>query len=204
MFDRQALAMFYRKAESAADLPWHRNEPDRFLVEALDARKRPGRALDLGCGAGVFSVYMAKRGYAVTGIDIMPRALDMAQRAAEAAGVRVEWVRADIFAWTAADRYDVVLDSGCRHSLIGGSPARYKQRLLQWLAADGDFILGHWGKKHALDWLPVGPRRRSRQALARFLAPELAEVDYEQELMRGIPFPFGPMVLGQSLWFRRA
>ncbi|MCB0065017.1 MAG: methyltransferase domain-containing protein, partial [Caldilineaceae bacterium] len=43
--------------------------------------------LDAGCGTGLFSVAMAKRGYQVTAIDIAPRMIVAAQRAAQEAGV---------------------------------------------------------------------------------------------------------------------
>jgi hypothetical protein len=81
--------------------------------------------------------------------------------------------------------------------------SRYKEQLLSWMAPQSDFILAHWGKRHLLDWRPVGPRRRTRQALVRSFSPELREEDYEQEVMTGVPLPIGPRVLGQSFWFKR-
>src|SRR6185436_11670899 len=66
MFIRQFQEMFYRRAKTPKDLPWHRDAPDGFLPEVVEARAKPGRALDLGCGSGVFSVWLAKQGYQVT------------------------------------------------------------------------------------------------------------------------------------------
>jgi len=203
MLIRQAQEMMYRRAKAPGDLPWHREEPDRLLVKALDARAAPGRALDLGCGTGVMSAFMAKRGWQVTGLDFIPQAIAFAQARAQADGVAVDLVCADLLAWTPPRRYDLVLDSGCLHSLIGGSTERYKERLLAALAHGGDYVLGHWGRRHALDWRPVGPRRRTRAALTALLAPELVPVEHEEVLMTGIPLPFGPTVLGLGLWFRR-
>ena len=203
MFDRQVQAMLYDKAKSPADLPWHRDEPDRLLVKAIEKQGKPGRALDLGCGSGVFSVYMAKQGYDVTGIDFMPRAVEMAKERASGAGVRVNWVNTDLFAWEPEGEFDLVLDSGCLHSLIGGDRSRYKAKLLTFLRPGGDYILGHFGRRHFLDWRPVGPARKTRRELLCFFSPELTELDYEQELMTGIPFPIGPTVQGQCLWFQR-
>jgi SAM-dependent methyltransferase len=203
MFDRQVQEMLYRKANTPEDLPWHRDEPDRFLVEAIDNRGRTGRALDLGCGSGVFSVYMAKRGYEVTGIDLMLRAIEMAKERAGKENVRVEWVLADLLEWGPRLQFDLILDSGCLHSLIGGDRRRYRAQLLTWLAPGGDYILGHFGKRGFLDWRPVGPARRTRREIVDFFAPEVKELKYEQELMTGIPFPIGPTVQGQGFWFRR-
>jgi SAM-dependent methyltransferase len=203
MFDRQVQQMFYRKAKSPEDLPWHRNQPDRFLIDVIDSRNRPGNALDLGCGSGVFAVYMAKRGYHVTAIDFIPRAIEMARERAKRENASFDLVNADLLEWKTPLRFDLVLDSGCLHSLIGGDRSRYKAQLLSWLAPGGDFVLGHFGKRGFLDWRPVGPARRTRGEIVDFFSPELKELKYEQVLMTGIPLPIGPTVQGQGFWFRR-
>jgi SAM-dependent methyltransferase len=203
MFDRQVMGKFYQKARTPKDVPWHRDEPDPFLVDVIKKRSKPGRALDLGCGTGSFSVYLAKQGYDVTGLDLFPRALEMGRERAKSEGVDVNWVQADLFTWRPPQKFDFILDSGCLHSLVGGNSKRYKEQLLSWLAPGGDFVLGHWGKKHALDWLPIGPRRRSREQIEKFFSPELKGVHYEQQLMTDIPRPFGPTILGMGFWFQR-
>jgi SAM-dependent methyltransferase len=203
MFDRLVMEKFYRNAGKPEDLPWHRDEPDRFLAAAVEKRGRPGRMLDLGCGTGVFSVWAAKRGYEVTGLDLIPRALEMARARGDREGVDVTWVEADLLSWSAPEPFDLVLDSGCLHSLIGGDRRRYREKLLLWLAPGGDYVLGHFGRRSVLDWRPVGPRRRTRRQIVEFFSHELKEIDFEQEVITGVPFPIGPTVLGQGFWFRR-
>ena len=202
MFIRQMQETFYKKAKSPKDLPWHRDEPDGFIVEAVEARAKPGRALDLGCGSGVFSVWLAKKGYDVTGLDYVPRAIEMSKERAAAAGVQVNWVNTDLLSWTTPGQFDVIVDSGCLHSLIGGNVCRYKEQLLRWLAPQGDYLLGHFGKRHWLDWRPIGPKRRTRERLVQLFAPELEVVRHEQSEM-AIPLPIGPIVQGHAFWFRR-
>lgn len=204
MFDRKVMTAMYEKARTPADLPWHEPEPPRLLVQAIEGRSRGARVLDLGCGAGTYSVYLAKRGFQVTGLDVIPKALELASALAREAGLSVDFVTYDLSCWETAERFDLVLDSGCLHSLIDGSPRRYKESLLRWLAPGADYVLGHWGKRHALDWRPFGPRRRSRRELVELFAPELVEHAHEETLMTGIPLPFGPSVLGVSLWFKYA
>jgi SAM-dependent methyltransferase len=203
MFDRLVMGKFYRQAKSPADIPWHRDEPEEFLVNVIRRRGKPGTALDLGCGTGSFSVYLAKQGYQVTGLDLFPRALEMGKERAKKEGVSVDWAQGDFFSWNPGKKFDFVLDSGCLHSLVGGGLRRYKKQLLSCLAPGGDYVLGHWGKKHALDWLPIGPRRRTRKQLTRLFAPELQEAQFHEELMTGIPKPFGPTVKGLAFWFKR-
>lgn len=204
MFDRQVMTRMYRTAEKPSDVPWHSDDPDRFLQEVVAERGPPGRALDLGCGTGSYAVWLAKQGYAVTGIDVIPEALAFARRRSEAENVAVTWLEADLFAWDQPAPFDLVLDSGCLHSLIGGSLPAYKRKILQLVRlGGGDLVLGHWGKKHALDWLPIGPRRRSREKLVRMLGPELEVVRYLEVELKDIPRPFGPTVLGMGFWFQR-
>jgi SAM-dependent methyltransferase len=202
MFIRLTQEMFYKRAKTPKDVPWHRDTPDGFIQEVVEARGKPGRALDLGCGTGVFSVWLAKRGYEVTGLDFIPRAIEMSRARAAAESVQVNWVNTDLLEWTAPARFDVVVDSGCLHSLIGGDVRRYKGQLLRWLAPGGDYVLGHFGKRHRLDWRPVGPTRRTREQLVGLFAPELEVVKHEQSEM-AVPLPIGPIVQGHSFWFRR-
>lgn len=57
----------------------------------------PGaRVLDVSCGFGRHSVELAARGFRVTGLDLSPHLLRHAQEAAQAAGVDVAWIEADM------------------------------------------------------------------------------------------------------------
>ena len=70
-------------AESAAGevtAPWGRDEPMPVLVSWLDAERPPaGRAVVVGCGLGADAEFLAARGFAVTGFDLSPHAVAMAQ-----------------------------------------------------------------------------------------------------------------------------
>lgn len=208
--ERAPFQDIYDTAETAEDLPWHREEPWpmlRRVVEAVSHREQgdaSGRALDLGCGAGEFAVYLAREGYEVTGVDLHEPPLRMARERADRAGVDLMLVQADVLTWQADCPYDLVLDSGCYHSMTGADRTRYRNRLWHRLAADGDFVLVHFAKKHFLDWRPVGPRRRSRSTIRAEFAPRLTEVEYCEEVQMGVPFPVGPRPLVGQYWFRWA
>ncbi len=66
-------------------------EPNDALTVEVEGM-RPGRALDVGCGEGADAVWLAGRGWAVTGLDPSGVALARARSAAAAAGVEVSWV----------------------------------------------------------------------------------------------------------------
>jgi SAM-dependent methyltransferase len=84
-------------------------EPNRFLV--AEASGLPaGRALDLACGEGRNAVWLAERGFEVTGVDFSAVAIEKARGLAAARGVTCEWVAADLLAYRPEPRaYDLVI-----------------------------------------------------------------------------------------------
>ncbi|MEO8445529.1 MAG: class I SAM-dependent methyltransferase, partial [Gammaproteobacteria bacterium] len=172
--DSHVFERLYNKAKTAADLPWFSAEPPAVLVEALGARERPGTALDVGCGAGTYSLYMARQGYRVTAVDFMPQAIEMLTRQAAAARLDITAVHADVTKWVAPQAFDVVLDVGCLHSLDQRHHALYKAQLLRWLAPGGDFVLVHCGRRGWWDWWPIGPNRIATGQVTAMLGPELS------------------------------
>jgi SAM-dependent methyltransferase len=210
MFDKMVMSSMYEKANRPEDLVWHSDEPTKLLDDAVSAvlattdGRRPPRALDLGCGAGIHSAYLAQKGFEVTGIDLIPKAIELARSHAQSKGVEIDFVAADLLEWSADRPFDLVLDSGCLHSLIHGNVARYKERLVSSLIApsSGEYVLCHWAKRHLFDWRPMGPRRRAANHLATLFAPELVEIARHEELMTDIPLPFGPSVLAVAMRFR--
>ncbi|MBV9351456.1 MAG: class I SAM-dependent methyltransferase, partial [Mycobacterium sp.] len=67
----------------------------RELVEGADALP-PGAALDVGCGTGDASIYLARHGWQVTGVDFTPKALDKARSKARTADATVNFLHADV------------------------------------------------------------------------------------------------------------
>ncbi len=76
-----------------------------FLIEELSLQ--PGSSiLDVGCGTGRHSIELAKRGYAVTGLDLSSEMLARAANAAKSAGVNVNWIRSDATKFSLPGKYD--------------------------------------------------------------------------------------------------
>lgn len=91
-------------------------KPDENLASHVTSgRLTPGRALDLGCGAGRNALYLAAAGFEVDAVDLSPTAIAWARERAGSAGIR--FVRGDAFALGLTGPYDLVYDSGCFHHL---------------------------------------------------------------------------------------
>ncbi len=68
----------------------------------------PGTAIDLACGEGGDAIWLATRGWHVTGVDFARAAMVRATAAAEARGVEATWVVADLTTWVAEISADLV------------------------------------------------------------------------------------------------
>jgi 2-polyprenyl-3-methyl-5-hydroxy-6-metoxy-1,4-benzoquinol methylase len=84
-------------------------EPNRFLVAEV-SELTAGRALDLACGAGRNAVWLAERGWQVTGADFSDVAIENARGLAAERGVEVDWAVADLREWEPPARaFDLVV-----------------------------------------------------------------------------------------------
>ena len=102
----------------------------RRVVEA--EQLAPGRALDLGCGTGTSSVYLAAHGWEVVGVDFAPRAIGLAKRRAADASVagRVQFLVADVTRLPDLGApFDLALDMGCFHALPDARRRAYAEGL---------------------------------------------------------------------------
>lgn len=135
----------YRAAYRLRLVVWQRSRPLTGLVDLVEgsAALPPGRALDLGCGTGTDTVYLATHGWDVTAIDMVPRALSLARRTAAAAGVAARFVHGDVTRLASlgvGQGYDLLLDVGCLHTLPEDHRRQYVQAVSQ-VAAPGATLL---------------------------------------------------------------
>ncbi len=101
----------------------------------------PGRALDIGCGTGTNAIYLAEHGFAVTGVDFVPRAIQQAQTKARAANVNVDFRVADVLAQCDWSPFDFVLDIGCLHNFDGADRMRYTSNLARWTRPASHYLV---------------------------------------------------------------
>ncbi len=109
------------------------------LVAAFD---QPGRALDLGCGTGTSSIYLAQHGWQATGIDFSPKAIELARDKAQHAGVNPEFHVGDVSRLDfLREPFDFIFDIGCLHGLDRESRTRYAEQLRRLTHPGSKFLL---------------------------------------------------------------
>lgn len=113
---------------------WSGRPNGRLVAELTDVV--PGAALDVGCGEGADAIWLARRGWSVTAIDISDVAIGRARNAAERAGASIEWICGDVLQTPFAPRsFDVVSMQYPALPKSAGEPA--VQRLLDTVRAGG-------------------------------------------------------------------
>ena len=121
--------MNYRLAYAIGFHPWEDlAEHPPFAERLLDLVAREengdgppyGPALDLGTGSGVWGVQLARRGWSVTGVDLVEKALRRARERADDEGVDMRLVHGDVTALRGTEigsDYRLVVDTGTFHGL---------------------------------------------------------------------------------------
>ena len=102
---------------STRQTPWDSGKHSRELERVIDERPiKPCRMLEIGCGTGTNAIFLAKRGFTVTAVDVSSLAIEQAHAKAKQAGVNVDFRVADIL--RGADLgppFDFVFDRGVYH-----------------------------------------------------------------------------------------
>jgi SAM-dependent methyltransferase len=126
------MGLGYQIAYALGVTPWERageagtGQLQRLVEKEEAHRGGPGRALDLGCGTGAHAVALARRGWRVTGVDQVGKALTRARKRAAEDHAEVTFIHGDVTrldARTVGTGYDFLLDIGCFHGLAPADQA---------------------------------------------------------------------------------
>jgi SAM-dependent methyltransferase len=107
---RQEMDTIYRELQ-LDQIPWNLEHPPELLVELVGTGKVPPcDAVDVGCGAGNYAVWLAAQGFKVTGVDLSPVAIQLASELAREKGVECRFLAGDL----TSDRFthDACFDFG--------------------------------------------------------------------------------------------
>ncbi|MCW2556706.1 MAG: Methyltransferase [Mycobacterium sp.] len=126
--------------------PWdgHPMSPTLTALVEGDSALEVGSALDVGCGTGDNSVYLAKHGWHVTGVDYVSKPLEAARAKARAAGVTVEFRQADATELESAGvgtGFTLIVDSGCLHGMSAQDRDAYVRGVSSVIAPGGLLLI---------------------------------------------------------------
>lgn len=128
------------------DIPWEIKDPPKELVGLIDSGKlRGGRALDIACGTGNYSFYLAEHGFdEVIGVDFSEKALAIARRHNEKMQLPVTFKFADVTKIELAlpgEQFDFILDYSILHHLDPAVTEAYAQQCANLLKPGGKLLL---------------------------------------------------------------
>jgi SAM-dependent methyltransferase len=179
------FSLFYRVGRP----PWDRGVTPPELIEVVEGPNpmTPGHALDIGCGSGTNSIYLARHGWSVTGVDFAGTAIARAKEKARLARPlrgSTRFIQADV---TRLDTLpleapcSLLLDIGCLHSLPASERPAYAASVARQAASGALLLLYAWER---------GPTRRvgiSPEDVGSLFAGTFAVQRVEQGTERGMP-----------------
>jgi SAM-dependent methyltransferase len=199
-----ATRRFYKLAYRVGFHPWEEAEHIPEFVERISelvsrdengGGPPHGPALELGCGSGVWGVHLAKRGWQVTSIDVVEKALGRAHERVRDAGVDVRLVQGDVAALREAgvgSGFRLVLDTGTFHGLTPAQREAVGREVSAVAGDDATVLLLAWN-----------PRRRGplpRGASLSEIEAAFPGWTVTEEGETGFPPP--KPLKAQELWYR--
>ena len=139
--------MLFWLAYLTGKAPWDTGvTPPEVIRLVQSGELTPGCAVDLGCGTGLITIFLIRRGWQVAGVDSEPIPLRRARRRAaqEVPALRQQacFMVADVTDWRwAGIRYDLALDIGCLHSLTPAEQQSYVMYLTRYTKPGAHFLL---------------------------------------------------------------
>ncbi|MBU1292158.1 class I SAM-dependent methyltransferase [Patescibacteria group bacterium] len=133
----------YYQNISLDKIPWNKTQADYFIKIISESKIKPCLALDLGCGVGRKSIYLVKKGFDVTGVDISKTAIRFAEKNAEKAKVKVDFIVADVtdLSFLRGRKFDFVLDWANLHGIPKNKRERYVSEIIKHTKKGGKFLL---------------------------------------------------------------
>jgi SAM-dependent methyltransferase len=157
--DNKEAPMNYGLAYRIGFRPWEDAEEqpsftDKFsaLLDREERGRQPpyGRALDVGTGSGIWGIKLAQRGWQVTGIDIVGKALRRAHERIREAGVDMRLIQGDVTELRATDvgtGFRLVLDTGTFHGLTAAEREAMGREVSAVTTPDAIVLLLAWAPK---------------------------------------------------------
>lgn len=159
-----------------------------FAVQGLPQKGK--RALDIGCGGGWESIFLAECGFEVTGIDFSSNAIKLAQERANEAGIELDFRQGNALKLPVQDEtIDFANDRGCLHVIPEEDRFKYALEIRRVLKPGGQLLLrgcrGITGELKKL--LESSPELRKHETVIKPITVEVIDRLFPMEFFQRGP-----------------
>jgi SAM-dependent methyltransferase len=190
---RDRMNSIYRGGE----VPWDIPEPPDILVDLLDSgRVAPCDAVDLGCGTGNQALWLASRGFRVTGIDLSTEAIAIASSHASERGLACRFMVHDLTGDVAdlAGSFDFAYDWKVLHHVFPEQRERWATCVRQLLRPGGTYFSLCFSEREPTGFPGTGKVRETALGTTLYLSSEeevqrVFEQFFEIELLETVVVP---------------
>jgi cyclopropane fatty-acyl-phospholipid synthase-like methyltransferase len=141
---------FHPWEDAASDPPFVKKAAELFAREEQGREAPFGSALDIGTGSGIWGIELARRGWQVTGIDFVQKALARAHDRVRQAGVEMRLIQGDVTALPEAGTgagFRLILDTGTFHDFNAEQRAAMGRGVEAIAGPDATLLLLVWPKR---------------------------------------------------------
>jgi len=124
-------------------IPWDIETPPKILVELIESgRIKPCKVIDLGCGSGNYAIYLATKGFDVTGVDISTAAIRIARKKAKEKKVKCNFFVLDVVEDLdkISKTFDFAYEWGLLHHIFPDKRKRYVKNVYKILNLGGKYL----------------------------------------------------------------
>lgn len=120
---------------------WTELNPPKELINLIESKNiKPCKVLDVGCGEGFYAIYLAKKGFEVTGIDISENAIKLAKENSKKQGVNIKFIPIDITNLKEIDKFDFVFEWAILHHIMPERRKEYLDNIKKSLNKKGKYL----------------------------------------------------------------
>lgn len=139
---KEQMETIYRDLSLEA-IPWNLEEPPTLLVELVDSGwVAPCEAVDLGCGAGNYTAWLASQGFQMVGLDLSTTALELARKLATDRGITCRFEACDMTGIVEGydDSFDFAFDWEVLHHVFPEDREAYFANVHRMLCPGGKYL----------------------------------------------------------------